>query len=878
MLQLKEYQQRSLDTLAEYCTQTCQFGARKAFILATERQYHAVPQLEEMPYLCLRVPTGGGKTLMAAYAVGIVARDYQQRDRTVCLWLAPSNTIVSQTLAALRNRQHPYRQALDTHFAGQVRVMDIQEALYLQRGTLDGDTVVIVSTLAALRVEDTTGRKVYETNGSLQHHFTALSPASEATLERDDYGVLAYSLANVLRLRRPLVIMDEAHNARTKLSFDTLTRFNPSCVIEFTATPVTIHKPEQGFFASNVLAHVSARELKEAEMIKLPIKLRTRGDWKEVIADAIDKRRELEDIALLEERETGEYIRPIVLMQAQPMSKERQTLNVDVLKQTLLDDFHIPAEQVAIATGDTREIDGVNLFAANCPIRFILTQQALKEGWDCSFAYIFCSVAEQHSARAVEQLLGRVLRMPRASRKRHEELNYSYAYAASPNFITTAHSLQDALVESGFQRLEANDLITPQDDIQHTLPTLGGLFALVSELVSESPNLAILPLYILDRIAYDPQTSTLSTEVVMTESDKVTLQNCFTREDDKAAVERLYLRSRGVTPTATPVIREPFAVPMLGIRVDGVLELFDESHFLDQPWQLADCDIALTEEAFPSRITAGAAGEIDVSQTGSLAVTNFVNLLHEQLSLITAEPGWSTSKLATWLDQQIPHPDIIQSQSSLFIYHLVNQLVESRNITVERLARFKYRLRSAVEAKIAQHRNAFRKEAYTQSLFGAEPTPLEVTPECQCLFTEDGYAPNWYYDGGMRLSKHYFKLVGELKSSGEEFDCAAFINSLPQVKYWVRNIERRPRNSFWLPTSTDYFYPDFVVKLQDGRNLVIEYKGEHLWSNDDSKEKRIIGELWAERSNGKCLFIMPNGKDWGAIKHLIDEREPFSLR
>jgi len=426
------------------------------------------------------------------------------------------------------------------------------------------------------------------------------------------------------------------------------------------------------------------------------------------------------------------------------------------------------------------------------------------------------------------------------------------------------------LVESGFQRLEVSDLVTPQD-VQPALPALGGLFAPVAEVVYESPDLDGLASIIRDKIAYDPQTNTLSVQAAITETDKAAVQNCFARDDDKATVERLYHRSCGVTPaSSTPTsAREPFTVPMLGIRVDGVLELFDDSHFLDLPWQLADCDASLTEEDFPSRVTAGAAGEIDVSQTGSLAVTNFVNILHEQLSLITMEPGWTVSSLATWLDQQIPHPDITQSQSSLFIYHVVNHLVESRGIPVERLARFKYRLRNAVDANIGQHRCAFRKRAYTQSLFGPEPTPLEVTPECQCVFSEDRYAPNWYYEGGMRLDKHYFRLIGELKSVGEEFECAAFLNSLPQVKYWVRNIERRPQSAFWLPTSTDLFYPDFVVMLQDGRYLVVEYKGEHLWSNDDSKEKRAVGELWAARSQGQCLFAMPNGKDWGGILQTI---------
>ena len=71
-------------------------------------------------------------------------------------------------------------------------------------------------------------------------------------------------------------------------------------------------------------------------------------------------------------------------------------------------------------------------------------------------------------------------------------------------------------------------------------------------------------------------------------------------------------------------------------------------------------------------------------------------------------------------------------------------------------------------------------------------------------------------------------------------------------------------NTSTVPASTD-----FVVKLKDGRVLVVEYKGEHLWSNEDSEEKRNLGELWALRSGGKCLFVMPKGKDWQAILNVI---------
>jgi type III restriction enzyme len=260
-----------------------------------------------------------------------------------------------------------------------VSVLDLKEALFVQRATLDGETTVIVSTLAALRVEDTEGRKVYESDGSLQHHFSGLDSELEARLEKREDGTYPFSLANVLHLRRPIVIMDEAHNARPKLSFDTLARLSPSCILEFTATPETKSDPAAGRFASNILHQVSALELKAEEMVKLPVKLRTRGNWKDLVADALDTRKMLEEKARAEE-------------QAQSRSQERETLTVDVLRQALLEDFRVPEEWVKIATGDKWELDNVPLLAKDCPVRIILTVQALKEGWDCPFAYVLCTV------------------------------------------------------------------------------------------------------------------------------------------------------------------------------------------------------------------------------------------------------------------------------------------------------------------------------------------------------------------------------------------------------------------------------------------------------------------------------------------------------
>jgi type III restriction enzyme len=232
------------------------------------------------------------------------------------------------------------------------------------------------------------------------------------------------------------------------------------------------------------------------------------------------------------------------------------------------------------------------------------------------------------------------------------------------------------------------------------------------------------------------------------------------------------------------------------------------------------------------------------------------------VSLFGTEPNWTIATLANWLDRQIPHPDIPQSHSSLFIHNALTHLIESRTNTLDRLARLKYHLRGALENKIDCHRRDQHKKGYQAVMFGPAAMTFEVDPSICAVLDEDRYAPNWYYEGPYRFNKQLFKYVGELESQGEEFECAAFLDGLPEVNVWVHNLSRG-LGSFCLQTSTDRFYPDFVVLLRDGRFLVVEYKNAKDWSNDDSKEKRKVGELWDDRSRGRCLFVMPQGKDWG---------------
>lgn len=801
-MQLKDFQNRTLTTLRDFFRACVQYKKpHLAFSEITIEKfglsvpYIPAPELPDLPYVCLRLPTGGGKTLVAAYSVEIAAREYLQTDEPLIVWLVPSNAILTQTINALKDKKHPYRQALQT-IGGEVTVLDMSEALSTQPSQLNGITV-IVSTMQAVRVEETSSRKFYEQNGSLMGHFpSSLKPQQLAKLEKHEDGKAICSLANVLALHRPIVIVDEAHNARTDLSFTTLARFTPSCIIEFTATPAKEGHP------SNVLHTVSAAELKAEGMIKLPIYLETQQDWNVAIAQAVGKRNELEALARAERAKTGEYIRPILLLQAQPTFKGKSSITVEMVKQCLMKDNQIPEDQIKKATGEEYEIEGLDLLAEDCGVRYIITKQALREGWDCPFAYILCSVAEMNSATAVEQILGRVLRLPKVTKKVNPELNHAYAYVSSLKFGETAKALQDALVNNGFEKQEAKDLIR----------TTTGQVSLFGN----------------DTPLFNPPVE----------------ENDLSREQIK---------------------KTPFSIPVLAVKQGKLLEQFDESFFMEHQIALAKCDPYLSEEEFPKESLDNLSVEIDISDAGRVK-TNFINEVHTQAYLISADQKATKDTLANWLDKSIVHKSITQDQSKIFLLGMVERLLENRRWTLSDLWREKYRLREAARRKIKEYQNQTENEAFQDFLFSTKDYQLVVTPEKCFTFDPEDYpypAINTLHQHNFK--NHYYQVVGDLKSEGEEFECARLLDTHPKVKRWIRNLEGHPKFSFWFQTSTDKFYPDFVCELTNGKYLVIEYKGADRWSNDDSKEKRVIGNKWEELSKDKCLFLMPNGKDWNSI-------------
>lgn len=868
---LKKYQIESLDKLTNFLHKCAIYkDVSRAYSESTleifeQEGIYNDAGFTNIPYVCLRLPTGGGKTFLAAHSIPLACKELLARDFTLAVWLVPSNAILEQTYNCLQDNSNPYRQALNQYFNGSVEILKIENARSISKGQLQSNTVIIISTFASWRVDKTEGRKVYEENGSLTSHFENLKGHQKVNLEKfEDSNTIIPSLANVVYLNNPIFIIDEAHNARTTLTFEVLKRLNPACLIEFTATPKT-----QGKDRSNVLYSVSAAELKTEDMIKMPIELLVTNEWQQTISDAIKKQNELEQIAKEEEKITEEYIRPIVLIQAQHDSQHESTINVNEVKTFLLDTLHIPEEQIAVATGTERGIENKNLLLSTEPIRFIITKQALKEGWDCPFAYVFCSVAKVNSSKDVEQLLGRVLRMPNVTRKRNDELNRAYAFVSSNNFFETANNLQDSLVDSGFTSVEASELI----EINPKQLDFGAYFGNVTIPLTTSIDESKLSEHIKNKIVFDSKENTLIIKNPLTETEQSEFLNIVETVKDKETISDTFESINRLTQkTQSPSKKGiKFSIPQILFDYDGEWVPFNEEVLLQPDWNLANCDSTLSYAEFQIKVDAGTKGLIDIDVKGDTFLYKPEQIQEELTSLILSSVIDKTG-LIKWLVDESRNQSIPYSQTIIFVTNCIEKLISTRGLTIEQLAFIKFRLRDAIRSKIKSHIVSAKKSGY-QTLLFAQPL---VVKESLSKFSlgqnfefPQSYFPINDYSGKTRYSKHFYERIGDMND--EEAECAFNIDMNPNVEFWIRNIERQEWNSFWLQTSTDKFYPDFIVKLKDGTIVIVEYKGEDRYSNDDSKEKRQIGNFYAGMSEGKCHFIMLKGKDWKSLlKYLND--------
>lgn len=455
-MQLKDYQKSCLDKVQLYLeklsVEKAGYDKAKEVYPALNADFTEKPWLEvterwnyapkkdglgnPLPNFCMKVPTGGGKTLLAAHAIDLINKHYLKTRTGFVLWIVPTNQIYRQTLETLKDRTHPYRQVLDLSSGGRTQILekgdrfvpdDVREKL-----------VVMLLMLPSANRQNKETLKIFQDAGGFESFFPYEDHLKEheELLKRfpnlDSFGrkdgiwgkQVKTSLGNTLRVLRPIIIIDEGQKAYSQGAQDTIRNFNPRIVVELSATPPP---------TANKLVEITGMQLHREEMIKLDINVinKTSTNWKDALLSSVERRNYLEEQAREHRANTGAYIRPICLVQVERTGKEQRGMgyiHAEDVRQYLIQDCLIPAEHIAIKSSERDDIEGIDLMSKEAEIRYIITKQALQEGWDCSFAYVLTILTNPKSKNALTQLVGRILRQPFARKTKVKALDECYVF------------------------------------------------------------------------------------------------------------------------------------------------------------------------------------------------------------------------------------------------------------------------------------------------------------------------------------------------------------------------------------------------------------------------------------------------------------------
>lgn len=481
-MELKEYQKRVLKQVKLYLESLAEFKAKnekaieidpdlsinfplKAWEKVIGTTYYSKKNGigEALPDFYLKIPTGGGKTFLACHTIDLINRIYLKKQTGIVLWIVPTTQIYRQTLANLRNREHPYRQVLDISSGGRTVILEKMDRF--TKLDVEENLVIMLLMLPSASRRNKEVLKVFRDSGGFGDFFPAEDDRerNEKLLREfpnldyfgDESGffgrVVKTSLGNTLRILKPVIIIDEGHKAYSKIAQKTIRDFNPTIVVELSATP-----PQN----SNILVDISGQELNGEGMIKLDMHIINKAslEWKDAMLAVVEQRNFLEKRAKDYEANTGEYIRPICLIQVERTGKKQRGtryIHAEDVKEYLIKQCEIPEEEIAIKSSEKDDIEGIDLLRRDCPIRFIITKQALQEGWDCAFAYILTVLTNPSSQLSITQLVGRILRQPNARKTKVKELDESYVFCFRQKAKELLENVRRGFEEEGLGDLAA---------------------------------------------------------------------------------------------------------------------------------------------------------------------------------------------------------------------------------------------------------------------------------------------------------------------------------------------------------------------------------------------------------------------------------------
>ena len=819
--------------------------------------YH--DDLDGAPNVCIKVPTGGGKTFLAASSVKAVFDKLPTGKTKFVVWLVPSDAILTQTVANLSNANHPYRQRLDRDFGGRVNVYTKEQLLNAQNfkptDVMENLSIAIFC-YASIRANPKSkdDKKIYQENGNLLGFAELFNDKELLLADTPDTALL-----QVIRQMNPVVVVDESHNAKSELSIAMLKNLNPSFVLSMTATPTE---------RSNIISYVNARELKKENMVKLPVVVYNRPDRKSVIHDAVKLRGVLELKAKAEAASGGNYVRPIVLFQAQPKNTE-DSATFEKIKAKLVA-MGIKAEEIAIKTADKDDLKTVDLMAANCPIRYIITVNALKEGWDCPFAYVLASLANKTSQVDVEQIVGRILRQPYARKHNEKLLNMSYVLACSADFQATVKSVVDGLNGAGFSASdyrvaeagEPGSTLAPVP-VQTSLEEFAQSQSTGQQDNESEDDLSDVPDVQIDIPKHDEAESDVKHDAAIGEIIDAAVEQGDEYEQSIKETADADLSIPGGVEVKIQRMQSEFAaeaeqleIPQFMVQDDAGLFGGDEGLVpLSETALLDGFTLAAKDAAVPFNLSLSGAVRVDISESGDV-MPKCKQLSKSELEHFSAQLATKSTDdrlkalaevAATQLDGKIDF--CVKKEIVEYVNRVVQQLsVAVRDqLSLELLPSFVQCVKDKIDSLARQHKRSAFSEKINQNAVLCSPNyklPQTIQPPSTVTYIEKSLYTGEYDD-----------------MNADEKTVIQGVAGKDNVKWWHRI---RDRKGFCINGFINH-YPDFMVLTDKGNVIMVEVKGPHL-DGSDSQAKAELGRIWADTAGQRFKYFMVFLKDGDAVQ------------
>lgn len=854
-MELKGYQQTNIDALDRFlsCVEKYNDTAKGFYEFWQTNNPPITPfpgtiiepyknNVKGAPHICHKVPTGGGKTFIASAALK-VAMSHINPPYKVVVWLVPSNAILEQTLRNLRDKQHPYRQRIDTDFQNRVEVFDKQQALTGHGFTLTAvheNLCILVMSFDSFRTNNKEGRKVYQENGYLQ----SFAPLVAMQPDGDD----EVQLMTVLQAVHPVVVVDESHNAVSKLSEQMLNDLQPSLVIDLTATPKK---------NSNIICFTDALELKRNNMVKLPVIVYNHANKSQVIDSALHLQRRLEQTA--KEEKSGHTIRPIVLFQAESKlsgSEDRETF--EKVKQSLLA-LKIPVEQIRIKTAEIDELKGVDLMSETCPVRYIITVNALKEGWDCPFAYILASLADKSSAVDVEQIVGRVLRLPYAMRNQNDILNLSYVLTASSKFQETLDNVVKGLNHAGFSDRDyraVDATKTIEESSKHIIVNPTTLFPEEETSASQEENdidLAQIsfsgdeesPLMVCEDEGYYVKHSVIGDILENAQKQAEEMNKQIENQDENKIAPELGPAVK--TATMQSFFAESakqVVLPLFYVKNDDTQTSlfgnpddmrFEKQHLLNT-FVLSQQPADITFEAAESSMY-----KVDVDETTDEHAPRYEKV-----------KGATYKYILDYIRKSVDSGDKLQRCSGI----VAEEMGKMIPLTQKDIQGYVVRIFEGFTAEQIEDFICHLQE-YTvkikNKILALENDHIEKEFHHMLDTDEIFLKPTYVIPNKITLKAPTQGITKMLHTkeddvNGFEKEVINDVANLDNVEWWTRNVEKR---GFYINGFINH-YPDFIIKTKKGKIVLLETKGDHL----DAEKKIKLGNLWANKAGGDYRYFL----------------------